>query len=186
MHVAAFPDFFLSRLGQRFLREFYAGFVADPDAVTAVALDRDDVVRGVVVGSLRPTGFFARLLKRRWWAFVLASLALILRHPTHLPRLLAAVRYRGDVPLDVDGALLSSICVAPDSQGTGLGRRLLRAFEHSVDKHGLAAYLVTDRDGNEAANSFYRSNGWRLAGTYDTPQGRAMNCYVRDAAAGEG
>jgi GNAT superfamily N-acetyltransferase len=184
--VAAFPDFFLSRLGQRFLREFYAGFVADPDAVTAVALDRDDVVRGVVVGSLRPTGFFARLLKRRWWAFVLASLALILRHPTHLPRLLAAVRYRGDVPLDVDGALLSSICVAPDSQGTGLGRRLLRAFEHSVDKHGLAAYLVTDRDGNEAANSFYRSNGWRLAGTYDTPQGRAMNCYVRDAAAGEG
>ena len=30
MHRAAFPDFFLSRLGEPFLVQFYLGFVTDP------------------------------------------------------------------------------------------------------------------------------------------------------------
>jgi GNAT superfamily N-acetyltransferase len=182
MHLAAFPGFFLSRLGPRFLREFYAGFVDDPGAVTAVAVAEDGHVRGVVVGTLQPAGFFLRLLKRRWWAFAGASIAVVLRHPRRLPRLLGALRYRGAVPLEVSGALLSSICVAPDAQGAGVGRGLLTAFEEVVDNEGLSAYLVTDRDDNDATNLFYISNGWRLAGSYTTPQGRAMNCYVHDTA----
>jgi ribosomal protein S18 acetylase RimI-like enzyme len=182
MHLAAFPGFFLSRLGPRFLREFYAGFVDDPGAVTAVAVAEDGHVRGVVVGTLQPAGFFLRLLKRRWWAFAGASIAVGLRHPRRLPRLLGALRYRGAVPLEVSGALLSSICVAPDAQGAGVGRGLLTAFEEVVDNEGLSAYLVTDRDDNDATNLFYISNGWRLAGSYTTPQGRAMNCYVHDTA----
>lgn len=182
LHVAAFPNFFLSRLGPRFLREFYAGFLDDPDAVTAVALDHGGRVRGVVVGTLQPAGFFSRLLKRRWWAFALASLALVLRHPAQLPRLLGALRYRGGVPLPVSGALLSSICVAPNAQGIGVGRGLLQAFLDVVENAGLSAYLVTDRHDNDSTNHFYVCNGWRLAGSYDTPQGRAMNCYVQDTS----
>jgi GNAT superfamily N-acetyltransferase len=182
LHVAAFPGFFLSRLGPRFLREFYTGFLGDPDAITAVALDDTGQVRGVVVGTLRPSGFFSRLLKRRWWAFALASLALALRHPTQLPRLLGALTYRGGVPLPVSGALLSSICVDPGAQGTGVGRGLIQAFLDVVKEAGLAAYLVTDRHDNDATNEFYVRNGWRLAGSYETPQGRVMNCYVRDAS----
>ena len=36
MHRAAFPDFFLSRLGEPFLVQFYLGFVTDPTAVIVV------------------------------------------------------------------------------------------------------------------------------------------------------
>lgn len=181
LHRVAFPDFFLSQLGERFLCEFYAAFVDDPDAVTAVSVDRSGNVLGVVVGTLSPEGFFTRLLKRRWYAFARASLALVLRKPSHAPRLLRAVAYRGQVPVETSGALLSSICVAPQARGLGVGSQLLRAFEGYVDARGISAFLVTDQVGNDAVNRFYRDHGWRLAGSYDTPEGRAMNCYVHDA-----
>lgn len=180
LHRQAFPTFFLSQLGPRFLSEFYRAFLDDPDAVTGVALDGRGDVQGVVVGTTRPGGFFSRLLKRRWYAFALASLALVVRRPSAIPRLLRAVRYRGGVPLEVEGALLSSICVAPSGQGHGVGSLLLGHFEGVVRSAGLPAYLVTDRSENEAGNGFYVHNGWRRAGSYETPEGRTMNCYVLD------
>lgn len=179
LHRQAFPDFFLSQLGPRFLAEFYRAFLDAPDAVTGVAVDGEGRVLGVLVGTTRPGGFFSRLLKQRWFAFAGTSLVLILRRPSAIPRLLRAVRYRGEVPLEVTGALLSSICVAPEGQGRGIGSLLLRHFEESIRSLG-SAYLVTDRIGNDATNAFYVRNGWWLVGSYETPEGRAMNCYVLD------
>lgn len=180
LHLQAFPDFFLSQLGTRFLAEFYRAFVDDSDAITGVVVDQGQV-RGVVVGTVRPDGFFTRLLKRRWLAFAWASSAMVLRRPTTAPRLLRAVRYRGDVPIEVDGALLSSICVTPAEQGSGIGAALIQHFAERVREAGVGAFLVTDMVGNDGTNAFYVRQGWRLAGCYETPEGRAMNCYVLDS-----
>jgi len=68
VHRCAFPDFFLSFLGPRFLREFYASFLVDPMGRGFVAVDEGGRVLGVVVGPLNPAEYFKRLLKRRWWA----------------------------------------------------------------------------------------------------------------------
>ncbi|QCX29043.1 GNAT family N-acetyltransferase [Nocardioides jishulii] len=178
LHQRAFPSFFLSQLGPRFLREFYRGFLGDPEAVALVAEDGSGGIAGVVVGTHAPAGFFSRLLKRRFVGFALASLLAVVRRPSSLPRLLRAVSYRGQVPIEVRGALLSSICVDPDGQGSGFGTQLIRAFEREVDRQSGHAYLVTDRSDNEAANAFYQRNGWTLAGAYTTAEGRAMNCYT--------
>lgn len=178
LHVRSFPGFFLSQLGPRFLQEFYRGFLGEPSAITAVARTPEGTLLGTVVGSTQPAGFFSRLLRRRLLGFVLASLVAVLRRPTATPRLLKAVFYRGQVPIEAEGALLSSICVEPRSQSTGTGSRLIKEFERAAHAAGMGAYLVTDRDDNEAANAFYRRNGWHLAGQYETPEGRRMNCYA--------
>lgn len=178
LHVRSFPGFFLSELGPRFLREFYRGFLGDPSALTAVALAADGSVEGVVVGTTSPSGFFSRLLRRRLVGFVLASLAVVLRRPNAIPRLFKAVFYRGQVPVEVEGALLSSICVDPSSQSRGTGSMLIGYFREMAQAAGTGAYLVTDRDDNEAVNDFYHRNGWRLADHYETSDGRRMNCYV--------
>ena len=47
LHSRAFPDFFLSRLGEPFLEQLYLGYTSDPDAVVSVARARD----GRVVGA---------------------------------------------------------------------------------------------------------------------------------------
>ena len=179
VHRRAFPRFFLAELGPAFLREFYGAFVHDPDAIALVGVDPDGEVRGAVVGTVSPERFFKRLLRRRWHAFAAASLSLVLRRPGTIPRLLRAVTYRGDTAPGRSGALLSSICVAPESGGAGLGRMLLAGFHGALRARGVhSAYLTTDADGNRRANDFYVRAGWRLAGRRTTPQGRVMKVYV--------
>lgn len=177
LHRRAFPEFFLSALGESFLRVFYRSFVGAADAIAVVAVSADGAVEGVVVGATAPAGFFKRLLLRRWWAFGLASLFFVLRHPRQLPRLLRALSYRGGSPLDLPGALLSSICVEPTAPA-GTGQALLGAFTQRVaEAGGSSAFLVTDAVDNDRVNRFYQKAGWSLAGNYATPEGRIMNAY---------
>ena len=185
VHREAFPGFFLSELGEPFLRQFYRFFVDAPDAVSAVATEQDGRVVGVVVGTTAPRGFFRRMLVRRWWAFALASLGAVRQRPRRLRRLLRAVRYRGGTPVEVSGALLSSICVEPGAR-PATGRALLDAFVRAIEERGVrSAYLTTDADDNDRVNGFYTAAGWRLAGTFSTPEGRRMNCYRWTCSTGQ-
>lgn len=178
LHRDAFPGFFLSTLGEPFLAQFYKGFLADDSAVTVVARSPDGAVIGAAVGTTEPAGFFGRLISNRWPGFVLASARAVIANPKAASRLFRAVRYRGDAPGDDQGALLSSICVDPARQGTGLGRQLVEAWTRDVAaRGGRAAYLTTDADDNDAVNRFYRTQGWVLAGHYTTSEGRSMNRY---------
>jgi GNAT superfamily N-acetyltransferase len=180
LHRTAFPSFFLSTLGEPFLVEFYLAFVDDESAVTAVARDADGTPVGAVVGTLEPAGFFSRLLRRRWWGFAMASLRAVGRHPSSAPRLIRAVAYRGGADSPASGALLSSVCVDPALQGSGVGRQLLESWEQLVLRRGESqAFLTTDADGNEAVNGFYQSRGWEVADTFVTREGRSMNRYKK-------
>ena len=75
IHLRAFPNFFLSFLGPRFLREFYGSFLVDSQGVGFIALSSAGQILGVIVGPVDPRGYFKRLLKRRWWKFCVASIA---------------------------------------------------------------------------------------------------------------
>lgn len=188
LHRRAFPDFFLSRLGDQFLRQLYLGYTSDPDAVVSVARGQDGRVIGACVGTTQPSGFFSRLLKQRFIGFVRASLLAAVRNPQFAPRLLAALTYRGDAPPGLDGALLSSLCVDPEAQNGGIGRALEEAWcVRAAELGARTAFLTTDADNNEAANRFYLRRGWQLTDQFVTRQGRRMNRYRRELAlAGEG
>jgi GNAT superfamily N-acetyltransferase len=178
IHAKAFPGFFLSELGERFLCQLYQGYVDAPDGVALVAVDDQETVLGAALGTIEPAGFYRRLLMRRWWAFALASLAFVLRRPRHLPRLVRAVTYRGDVPIDVGGALFSSLCVDP-AAGRGVGRLLATAYLDRIVELGADnAYLTTDAVDNERTNRFHQQMGWRVAGEFSTPEGRLMHVYT--------
>lgn len=179
LHRTAFPDFFLSSLGTPFLAEFYRGFLNDPSAVSLVARDEDDHVRGAAVGALEPEGFFGRLVRRRLLAFALLSARATMRSPGVAPRLIKALRYRGDAVSPAAGALLSSICVDPSSRGSGLGSMLLSQWTQEVAVRGArSAYLTTDAKDNETVNRFYRSARWNLESQFVTREGRHMNRYA--------
>lgn len=180
LHRVAFPGYFLSTLGEGFLVQFYRGFLTDSTAVTVVARSANGSVQGAVVGTTEPAGFFGRLMKSRWPGFVMASAKAVVTNPKITPRLLRAVRYRGDAPAGARGALLSSICVDPSLQGAGVGRQLLEAWTGEVLSRGVrAAYLTTDADDNDPVNRFYRRQGWVLSDRYTTHEGRSMNLYTK-------
>jgi GNAT superfamily N-acetyltransferase len=156
IHLSAFPDYFLTFLGPRFLKEFYASFVLDP------------------------AGYFKRLLKRRWWAFCFASLTAVLKKPSAVKRLYRAIFYRGDTPSQSRGlSLLSSIAVSPNLQSTGLGRVLVNVFIKEVQhRGGKGVFLTTDAENNDQVNRFYASLGFSLESSFKTPEGRKMNRYI--------
>ncbi|NYH82963.1 GNAT family N-acetyltransferase [Actinopolymorpha cephalotaxi] len=185
LHARSFARFFLTSLGERFLREFYRAFVEDPAAVTVVARDPAGGLVGVVVGTVVPDQFFRRMLCRQLGPLMVASLLAGFRHPRAVVRLLRGLGYRGGVPIRARGALLSSICVDPVVEASGVGRRLLEAWWSAVQARGVTdAYLTTDAEGNNRVNRFYQRAGWNLLGSYRVAGGRRMNCYGISAPPG--
>ncbi len=178
LHARAFPGFFLSGLGPQFLRQLYRGYIEDPTSIISLARGQDGQIIGICVGTLQPLGFYRRLLKRQFFGLCMASGLAAIRNPRALPRLFAALAYRGDIPAGSTGALLSSLCVEPESQGTGLGRTLEENWRAIARVMGArAAFLTTDADDNEAVNRFYLSGGWGLHDQFVTRQGRRMNRF---------
>jgi ribosomal protein S18 acetylase RimI-like enzyme len=181
VHLKAFPGFFLSFLGPRFLKEFYQSFIEDAAGIGFVTLEASSGnVVGVVVGPFIPSGYFKRLLKRKWWAFCLASFTAVLKKPSAIKRLFRAVFYRGQSPAHAEGlALLSSIAVSPDVQAKGIGAALVDAFIQEVrHRGGKGVFLTTDAENNDKVNRFYQKLGFSLESSYATPEGRKMNRYV--------
>jgi GNAT superfamily N-acetyltransferase len=181
IHLKAFPDFFLSFLGPRFLREFYTSFFLDSQGMGYIASVPDSQILGVIVGPLDPRGYFKRLLKRRWWAFCLASILAVISRPSCVPRLFRAVFYSGESPSGPTRALLSSVAVDPNVQHAGVGKKLVQHWVEEARRRGASGcYLTTDADGNDKVNAFYQSLNWHIESTYTTPQGRRMYRYVYD------
>lgn len=180
--MRAFPNFFLTFLGPKFLGEFYSSFLKDPMGAGFVAEDNETgEVVGVVVGPLVPQGYFKRLLIRRWWAFCLASITAILKRPIVVKRLFRALFYRGDPPPGSRISLLSSVTVSPKVQGRGIGQALVRKWVEEVERRGYAGcYLTTDANDNDKVNSFYQRLGWKIESTYTTTEGRVMHRYILD------
>jgi ribosomal protein S18 acetylase RimI-like enzyme len=180
VHMKAFPTFFLTFLGPGFLKEFYSSFLCDSQGIGFVAVDQDtNDVLGAIVGPLNPKGYFKRLLKKKWFAFCIASLGAVLRKPAVIKRLFRAVFYRGDAPDGQERSLLSSIAVSPDAQGRGVGKALVKRWLDEIRaRKSNGAFLTTDAENNQAVNSFYQNLGWRLESSYSTHEGRKMNRYV--------
>lgn len=180
LHRSAFPNFFLSQLGEPFLAQFYRGFMNDPTAIVVIRRDSSGRVIGVAVGTTEPKGFFSRLLKRQFFGFAGASLLAAVRNPRALPRLLSAFSYRGDTPTQESGALLSSICVDPESSSSGIGKEILNLWGQRAEALGAkSAFLNTDAEANDRVNNFYVKSGWKLHDRYTTSEGRQMNRYRR-------
>lgn len=183
IHQQSFPGFFLTSLGPAFLREMYSGFVDSPSQVGYVARDHTGTALGFAVGVCDQTRFYARLVRRRWHRFALASLSALLRHPGIAFRLVRALGYPRAARKASAPAALMSIAVRPVAQRQGIGRQILDAFLSDMKRQGVqAVMLTTDALENDGANRFYERAGFCLARVFVTSEGRTMNEYVIDLA----
>ena len=177
-HLASFQGFFLSFLGPAFLKELYAGTLADASGIAIVA-QTGEKIQGFVAGTDNPQGFYKRLLRQRGLHFARASMVPMLRNPTIMPRLLRAFSRSAGEDVHDNCATLMSIAVAPEAQGQGIGQLLVRAFLEEAGKRGVECVnLTTDQENNDAVNTFYQKVGFYLSSQFITPEGRKMNEYM--------
>ncbi len=179
IHRKAFDRFFLTRMGSAFLRRYYE-LVLRYRTGTILVSERRGAIDGFVCGFAEPAEFYRAMWRHRL-AFVLPSLAALLRHPRLAADVMNAVRRiqtsasQGRCP----SCEISSIAVRPEAAGQGVGRRLLEAFlDQPCARRADYVYLTTDADSNDAVNALYRDIGFRHSRRFLQKKGRWMNEYI--------
>lgn len=186
LHGQAFPGFFLSQLGSRFLTLLYTHYLQSERCICIVAIDDGlgQAPKGLAVAIRHPSLFYKELFAKHWLAFAWRALPSLLKNPLFVAKKLwSAVFYRGDQVESIEAenaVLLSTISVSPVAQGQGVGRRLLQEIECCANESGSAfVYLTTDRDANVEVNEFYQRNGYVLESTIKKSGNRIMNRYIK-------
>jgi len=159
VHLEAFAGHTLSLLGARFLELYYEQLRRDSAGITLVAARNNEII-GFAAGAMNPQGFYSRLLKRRWFAFMLAALPGALRHPKLIPRLLNTPTYPANLPAGEELANLSSIAVRPNVKGAGVGARLMREFLTQAKQRGATCVMWGTKKYDTVANRFYQKFGY--------------------------
>ena len=92
LHIKAFPNFFLTQLGPRFLMTLYKGYLEDPDSGILVAEDSDHHLLGFLAYSFDYSRFYKGLMKSHLATFALCSAGAAIKHPSFIKRLLGAFK----------------------------------------------------------------------------------------------
>ena len=182
LHARCLPHGLFPRLGQRFLRRYYATFVRSPWAVGFVA-EADGQPIGVVVGTL-DDGAHYRFVVRKCWAPLMAAGAASLalrprvawwflrtRGVRYLRALARVARWkqRTDTATTVSAGsvvrngVLCHAVVKEEARGSGAGAELVSTFVASAQRRGTSRLRLLTHP-TSAAVEFYMRLGWTVAG----------------------
>jgi ribosomal protein S18 acetylase RimI-like enzyme len=171
LHVDAFPDSVLGRLGVEAVRRNYHWQLTGPHELTALVATEGDAVLGFIFGGIFRGSTIGFVKTQKWFL-----LRRVLTHPSILGRsvgwrrLALATRLLlrrapatqierpDDVPRRSFGVL--AIAVAPDAQGRGVGGRLMEVAAERARRAGFVGMHLTVHPENTAAVTFYRNLGW--------------------------
>lgn len=177
LHKRAFPSFFLTQLGNPFLRTLYTGYMEDQDSGIIVAEEKGSLVGFIAYSNDYPR-FYKGLIKNHLMKFAVCSVGAAIRHPSFIKRLLGAFKKSESVVKNERYVELASICVDPKIESKGVGSALIDYLKSIVDFNKYAYInLETDANGNDTVNKFYVKNGFKLERVFVTAEGRRMNEY---------
>ena len=132
LHSRAFPNFFLTQLGEPFLRILYNGYLDDKQSGIIVA-EEDNRIIGFIAYSNDYPGFYKGLLKRKVIQFATCSIVAAAKHPSFIKRLLGAFKKSDSVVKTERYVELASICVDPQIERKGVGSELINYLKGIVD-----------------------------------------------------
>lgn len=182
IHKEAFKDFFLTSLGDDFLRLYYTSFVNSNDGVVYCAKKNETVV-GFSAASYKSHGFNSNLIKSNLFKYGLMAVKLMFKQPKSVLRLAKNMNKEIKEDAIVDDGLyaeLYSIAVSPSCQGEGVGRFLLTVTEADVREHNPYLSLTTDYFDNDKAIAFYRALGYKEFYDFTTYPKRRMWRMIKE------
>lgn len=178
IHLETFTGFFLTFMGRGFLEVMYKSYTKHTDSDIIAAFDENDRIMGFLAYSNDMSGLYKYMIKTRLVPFMWYSLLAFFRKPKIFIKLVSAFLKPGESKREEEYVEISSIGVSPEFKNRGVGSALLEYMKKNID-FGKYSYinLETDAVDNEAANNFYKKNGFVLARTYQTQEKRKMNEY---------
>ena len=182
IHLDTFQGFFLTFMGRGFLRQLYRSYCDHAQSGLLGAFDEAGELQGFLAYSSQLGGLYKYMIKKRLIAFAWYAFGAFLRKPKVFMRLVRAFLKPGESRREEAYVELASIGVVPSAKGMGIGSLLIDDLKQRVDFSEFAYInLETDAADNEAANGFYKKNGFVLHRSFQTHEGRQMNEYRFEA-----
>lgn len=180
IHKKAFPNFFLTTLGDNFLKDYYKASLASINSISIGAVDDNGSIVGFAVGSLKSKGYHKNLLFENFYLFTTRAIILILTKPLAIIRLIKNLDKNKASEDDGNYSELLSIGISPELKGLGIGKELLFSFEKEVKKRGgEKVALTTDLENNERVISFYEKCGYKRFYSFTTFPSRKMYKMIK-------
>ncbi|RXM43981.1 hypothetical protein [Flavobacterium sp. YO64] len=118
LHQRAFNNFFLTSLGIKFLKKFYASIIKSEKGVALGAYDGNNELVGFAIGATEKKGFYKNILKNNFISLSLAASASLLGKPNNISRIIKAFLTTETSNNEyLNYATLLSICVNPEKKG---------------------------------------------------------------------
>ena len=181
IHNQAFPDFFLTSLGEGFLKLYYRSLLNSPEGILLISKSDDNII-GFCAGTMLSAGFNTRLIKKNLLSYIGQGVKLLFTHPVRIWHLYKNLsKENPDVGDKGEYAELLSIGVDPNKQGVGAGKKMLIALEEEVKARGGSKLsLTTDFENNEKAVGFYHSLGYNDWYDFVTYPNRRMYRMIKE------
>ena len=183
-HIRCFSDFFLAKLGRRFLYQYYLTYINNSH-FCYVAVDADDTVVGLCFGY-KCSNTFSSDLKKNKARFIIPLLFSLVNFSVWKELLVKSVAFTSSGKVNSDyiqpvGIFeLSSLAVDNRYQGQGIGKKLVDIFFKSAIREGAKGVcLLTDETDNKAVMDFYVNLGFKKATTFKQSQAREMALFVK-------
>jgi len=182
VHIAAFEDSALSKIGREAVRRYYLWQLEGPHDVVALGAWRGEILvgfcfagtfRGALMGFLARNRPFLlrRVLARPWLLWnplfrdriflALRVLARRLREKATKRKQQNAAPMSSDVAQEIAPRFgILAIGVDPKAQGGGVGRALMEACENEAWRWGFEKMNLSVHPSNVQAVTFYEKQGW--------------------------
>ena len=163
VHKVSFKGFFLTELGDHFLKVYY-DCVRKDERGSLIGLYGEGQLFGFCAATTLSKGFNTHLVKTNIFRFSLIGVRLLLTRIPSLIRLFKNFsKTDSTIQDEEDYAELLSIGVSDKKQGQGIGKKLLIALENEMRLKGCSDLsLTTDYDNNEKAIQFYKGLGYDI------------------------
>lgn len=181
IHQNTFSGFFLTQLGEKFLRGYYASCIKNKTSTIAVGIySEENTLLGFSIGSTQSKGYYKRILKSNFFKFCMIGVYLVFTKPMAIVRLM---KNMDKVKKESDDGLyceLLSIGISADQKGKGYGKILLEAFEKDAVKRNLKKIaLTTDYNNNDGVIAFYKKAGYEVFYEFTTYPNRKMYKFIK-------
>lgn len=179
LHILAFPNFFLTTLGEQFLITFYKKTIQD-DCGYGVGVFFQKKLISFAIGTNQISGFYKLLIFRYGMQLFISAFPVIILKPKSLLRIFKNLTNNQEEIKPQDGGWLLSICTDPQFHGAGISQKCITSFEDLSIKHNLKQlWLTTDSLNNQRANLFYKKLNYNLVSTFNNANKRKMNLYTK-------
>ncbi len=167
LHISQIPHGAIRLLGPTLLSKIYYELSKAPKAGVWIAIENKKVL-GFLTGCSDIRKTFKYLILKLW--FHLISYAFCSFLEFNILKLIAILKYPFNTSLSISHkfqdcksvkAEILSLVISPEIRKSGFGRKLVQAFEHSLQSWNVPGYYRVSSDLSETnSNAFYQKAGF--------------------------